>query len=364
MLLGSAAEFTIHRQANDGTLEELLPTTSVPFGGTSVNKEFEKFLEAIAGKGILESFARDHFNLYLDLMNDFEFKKRDFSSTKVRINIPLEFENYVNEKNGVRLAKALHNSYYRNTVTYKNYKLCFNLSEFEKLFRNAIDGIIECVANILTTKEFDDVNYIIMVGGFSNCGIVKKALREKFKTRRFIIPIEPDHADLKGAVYFGHLPNSISRRAARYTYGVQVCHKFRPGEDPEIKKIKVNSLELCKDVLYPLVKRGERIEPGCMYSVVCQSMFYQEKIQCGIYVSNCDGPTFVDENGCRLLGKVTVMLPRGVANAELEETIIFGETEIIFRVKELNTGKVFGTAIDPLEYKTVSESLTCMCFVK
>lgn len=93
-------------------------------------------------------------------------------------------------------------------------------------------------------------------------------------------------------------------------------------------------------------------------------MFYQEKIQCGIYVTTCDSPTFVDENGCRLLEKVTVMLPRGVANADLEETIIFGETEIIFRVKELNTGKVFGTAIDPLEYKTVSESLTCTCFVK
>lgn len=237
MLLGSTADFTIHRQANDGTLEELLPTTSVPFGGTSVNEEFEKFLEAIAGKGILESFARDHFNLYLDLMNDFEFKKIE-SSPKVRIRIPLEFEKYVNEKNGVRLAKALQNSYYRNTVTYKYYKLCFNLSEFEKLFRNAIDGIIECVANILTTNEFYDVNHIIMVGGFSNCGIVKKALREKFKTRRFIIPIEPELADLKGAVYFGHLPNSISRRAARYTYGVQVCQKLRPGEDPEIKKNK------------------------------------------------------------------------------------------------------------------------------
>lgn len=362
MLLGSTADFTIHRQANDGTLEELLPTTSVPFGGTSVNKEFEKFLETIVGKGILESFAREHFESYLDMMNNFEFKKRDFSYTKVQIKIPLEFDQYVKKKR-VGLYKALQNSHYRNIVTYKNYKFCFDSSEFEKLFRNAIDGIIENVANILTTNEFDDVNYIIMVGGFSNCEIVKKALREKFKTRRFIIPIEPELADLKGAVYFRHLPNSISRRAARYTYGVQVCHKFRPGEDPEIKKIKVNSLELCKDVLYPLIKRGERIEPGCMYSVVCQSMFYQEKIQCGIYVSNCDNPTFVDENGCRLLGKVTVMLPRGVANAELEETIIFGETEIIFRVKELNTGKVFGTAIDPLEYKTVSESLTCACFV-
>lgn len=346
----------------------MLLTTSAPFGGTSVDKEFEKFLETIAGEGFLESFAREHFENYLDMMKDFEFKKRYLcpgSYSTVRIHVSLQFDKYVKKKIGVNLAKALQNSYYRDTVTYKNYKLCFKLSEFENLFRNAIDGIIKCVANILTTKEFDDVNYIIMAGGFSNSRIVQKALREKFKTRRFIIPIEPQFAVFKGAVYFGHLPNSISRRAARYTYGVQVCHKFRPGEDPEIKKVTVNSLEQCKDVLYPLVKRGERIEPGCMYSVVCQSfMSYQEKIQCGIYVSNCDSPQFVDEKGCRLLGKVTVMMPRGVAYAEIKETIIFGETEIIFRVKELHTGKVFGTAIDPLEYKTSSESLTCTCFVK
>lgn len=332
-----------------------------------MNKEFEKFLKTIVGEGILESFAREHLETYLHMMNDFEFKKMECSrsSSLVRIPTSLLFDIYVTKNIGVNLAKALQNSCYRDTVTYKNYKLCFKLSEFENLFRNAIDGIIKCVANILTTKEFDDVNCIIMAGGFSNCRIVQKALREKFKTRRFIIPIESDAAVLKGAVYFGHLPNSISRRAARYTYGVQVCHKFRPGEDPEIKKITVNSLEQCKDVLYPLVKRGERIEPGCMYSVVCQSlMSYQEKIQCGIYVSNCDSPQFVDEKGCRLLGKVTVMMPRGVAYAEIKETIIFGETEIIFRVKELHTGKVFGTAIDPLEYKTSSESLTCTCFVK
>lgn len=350
MLLGSTADFTIHCQAKDGTLEELLPTTSAPFGGTSVNKEFEKFLETIAGKGILESFAREHFESYSNMMNDFEFSNRYSLYTRVRIKITLEFDKYVKKKNGVGLEKALQNSHYRNTVTYKNYTLCFDISEFEKLFRNAIDGIIECVANILTTNEFDDVNYIIMVGGFSNYGIVEKALREKFKTRRFIIPIEPELAGLKGAVYFGHLPNSISRHAARYTYGVQVCPKFRPGEDPENKKIKVNSLELCKDVLYPLVKRGERIAPGCMYSVVCQSiMFNQKKFECGIYVSSCDNPKFVDENGCRLLGKVAVMLPRGESNAVLEETIIFSETDIIFRVKDLNTGRVSETAIDPLK---------------
>lgn len=335
--------------------------------GTSVKNEFEKFLETVAGEGILEYFAKTNKAGYLKIMREFEMKTMDIGSWNeiVRIRIPLQFDHCVKERNPGGLSKALKNSKYRDTVTYKNLKLCFKFSEYVKLFQNAIDGLIECVANILAEKDFADINDIIMVGGLSNYQFFQKALREKFKKRRFFMLKEPELADLKGAVYFGHLPNAISGRAARYTYGVQIFRTFRPGEDPEDKKNTFNGLEQCKDVFYPLVKRGKRIEPGCIYSVECQSSIpYQKLIQCGLYVSTRDSPQFVDEKDCKLLGKVTVKFPLGVPNADLEETIIFGETEIIFRVKELNTGKVFGTAIDPLEYKMSSESLMCTCFVK
>lgn len=366
LFLGSTANLTIHRQADDGTLEELLPTTSVPFGGTTVDRQYEKFLETIVGEGILWSFAELHFEYYLEMMTEFEMKKRHYSyDTTVRIKIPLKFDCYVRKRIPGGLSKALQNSKYRDIVYFKNYRLVFKSSEYKKLFQNAIDGIIECAVNILTTKKFDDVNHIIMVGGFSECKLVRMALLEKFKKRHFILPDDPGLTVLKGAVYFGHLPNAISRRAARCTYGVQIFRTFRPGEDSEDKKKTFNGLELCKDVFYPLVKRGKRIEPGCIYSVKCQSSIpYRELIQCGLYVSTRDSPQFVDEKDCKLLDKVTVKLPLAVPNAEIEKTIIFGETEIIFRVKELNTGKVFRTAIDPLEYKTSSERLMCTCLVK
>lgn len=364
-LLGSTADFTIHRQADDSSLEELFPTTSVPFGGTSVDKEFEKFLETIWGEGILESFAKKNPENHAHMMKSFEeqrmMNRLSDSVFKVSVNT-YDFEWSIKKTIG-----CLQNSVYKDTVTYKRFKLFFDPSVFNSFFQNAIDGIIECLANILAKKDVDDVRDILMVGGFSDSHLVQNALREKFKTRRFITTEEPGFADLIGAVYFGHLPKAISRRAARNTYGVQICRTFKPKEDPEDKKITINGLEQCKDVLYPLVNRGKRIEPGCTYSVECVTILpNQESIQCGLYVSNLDNPQFVDQKGCTLLGKVTVQLPQGVptCNAEIEETIIFCETDIIFRVKELNTGKVFETAIDILEYKTSSEYLTCMCFVK
>uniref|UniRef100_A0A8W8KYD9 Heat shock 70 kDa protein 12B n=1 Tax=Magallana gigas TaxID=29159 RepID=A0A8W8KYD9_MAGGI len=369
---GGTADITVHKQTKDGTLEELYPATGGPLGGISVDGEFEKLLETIAETNILKSFAERSMVDYLTMLKDFEAKKRDNSEAKntdsseakrpdnskekVRIVIPLKLDKYVKEKIPGGISKALQKSIYKDSITYKNYKLCLELSEFQNLFQNAIDGIINCVAKVLANKDFDDVKNIIMVGGFSDCKFVQTALREKFKTRHFIIPAEAGLAVLKGAVYFGHLPNAISRRAARYTYGIQICRKFKPGEDPEHKKIIVGGMERCKDVLHPLVKRGERIEPGCEYPVVCHSLKpSQGKIECGIYVTKEVNPKFVDEKGCRLLGKVTVQLPPGVNNAEIEEIITFGETEITFRARQLETGRLFETTFDMLDENSNSK---------
>nr|XP_034316125.1 heat shock 70 kDa protein 12B-like [Crassostrea gigas] len=367
---GGTADITVHKRTADGTLEELYPATGGPLGGTSVDSEFEKIFEEIAGKDILKSFAKESMEDYLAMLRDFEAKKRDSSGanesnksdgpaqeTKVRIVIPLKLNNYIRERIPGGISKALQMSNYKESITYNNYKLCLKLPIFKKLFQNAIDGIIKCVADVLANKDFDDVTNIIMVGGFSECKFVQAALREKFKTRDFIIPADAGLAILKGAVYFGHLPNAISRRAARYTYGIQICRKFKPGEDPEHKKITVGGMERCKDVLHPLVKRGERIEPGCEYPVVCRSLKpSQGKIECGIYVSKEVNPKFVDEKGCRLLCKVSVQLPPGVNNAEIEEIITFGETEITFRARQLETGRLFETKFDMLDENSDSKN--------
>uniref|UniRef100_K1PQ01 Heat shock 70 kDa protein 12A n=1 Tax=Magallana gigas TaxID=29159 RepID=K1PQ01_MAGGI len=230
---GGTVDITVHKKADDGTLEELIPASGGPSGGTSVDKEYEKFLEKIGGE---------------------------------------------------------------------------------------------------------------------ECTVIQKALREKFKSHRFIIPMEPGLAVLKGAVYFGHLPNAISRRVARFTYGVQICPKFKPGEHPENKKITVGDVARCKDVLHPFVKRGEQIKPGFEISTVCHSLKPQQgKIECGIYISDGENPKFVDEKGCRLLGKLTVTIPQGVYNAEIEEVIVFGETEITFRARQLESGKLFEAVFDMLD---------------
>lgn len=355
---GGTVDITVHKKAEDGTLEELIPATGGPSGGTTVDMEYEKFIEKIAGEGILKSFAIVNMEDYLNLLRDFESKKREVKEdSKLRIKLPYEFDKYVKERNPSGIKKALQNLQYGNSATSNTYKLCLEPSVFLTFFQKAVEGVIKCMEDILANEKFDDVRDIILVGGFSECTVIQKALREKFKSHRFIIPIEPGLAVLKGAVYFGHLPNAISRRVARFTYGVQICPKFKPGEHPENKKILVNGTERCKDVLHPLLKRGEQINPGIEKSIVCHSLKPQQgRVECGIYISDRVNPKFVDEKGCRLLGKLTVTIPQGVYNAEIEEVIVFGETEITFRARQLESGKSFEASFDMLDAKFLPDS--------
>lgn len=350
---GGTVDITVHKKADDGTLEELIPATGGPSGGTTVDKEYEKFLEKIAGEGSMQSFAKINLEDYLNVFRDFESKKREVKDdAKLKIKIPLAFDKYVKQRKQIGINKALQNLQYGDRATYKTYRLCLDPSVYLTFFQKAIDGVMKCMENILTNKKFEDVTDIILVGGFSECTVIQKALRERFQSHRFIIPMDAGLAVLKGAVYFGHLPNAISRRVTRFTYGVQICPKFKPGEHPESKKISVGGIERCKDVLHPLVYRGEQMKPGLEISTICHSLKPQQgKVECGIYVSDKENPKFVDENGCRLLGTLTVTIPQGVYNAEIEEVIVFGETEITFRARQLESGKSFEASFDMLDEK-------------
>ncbi|XP_056013062.1 heat shock 70 kDa protein 12A-like [Ostrea edulis] len=355
---GGTADITVHKQADDGTLEELLPATGGPLGGTSVDDEYADFLETIGGKGVLKKFKERCMEDHLSIFRDFETAKRAYTGTKVRIKIPVHFDRLIKEnKTKGSISKALRNSQYKDQVTYMNNKLALEPSVFEDLFKKAVDGISNFIENILARKSFEDVKTIIMVGGFSECSLIQNAIKTKFSSYRIITPTEAGLAVIKGAVYFGHVPNAISRRVSRYTYGIQSWPEYTPEIDPPSKKINVNGSIRCKDVFFPVVRRGEQIPVGFRKSQVFQSLKpHQSEMECAIYVSDQENPRFVDDENCRQLGILKVPLPRGFGSAEIEETIIFGETEIEFAAQQIGSGKVLETSFDMLDFENLPES--------
>lgn len=149
-LLGGTVDITVHKQADDGTLVELIPATGGPTGGVTVDKEFEKFLEIIGGSGVLKSFAEISMEDHLTMLREFEIKKREDPKSKVHIKFPLKLDSFISKKNPGGISKALKNTIYKDIATYKQYKICLPFSEFETFFRTAIDGVLKHIDTILS----------------------------------------------------------------------------------------------------------------------------------------------------------------------------------------------------------------------
>ena len=352
-------DVAVHKQNERGIIEEILPNTGVPYGGISVDRAFEDFMESIFGREILDIFQNSYFEYFKNLFDEFEAKKVGNMHRNLVIRIPIELERLFEKKNGINLSTALRKCQYNGIVTYKLKKLIFEPSLFYSFFQPAIDGIIKTIQNVLANQQCADLKDIIMVGGLSRSKIIQNALQETFPKCHFLILDYPELAVLKGAVYFGHIPNAVSGRFARFTYGVKICRRFKPGEDQESKGFVVDEELLCHDIFFPIVRRGDEIQTGIDYSYKSKTFKQnQEKLCVTVFVSCDREPKYIDDEGCKSLGSLTInLLKDSEKYTEIEQTIIFGETNLIFRAKQCGSNTCVETSIDMLDEANIPDFL-------
>lgn len=94
-------------------------------------------------------------------------------------------------------------------------KLIIDNNFLRSFFKETIDQIVGHIDVLFQKSETRDVETIIMVGGFSECLMVQDAIKKHFGSVSIIAPEKAGLAVLKGAVYFGHIPDAISQRSAR-----------------------------------------------------------------------------------------------------------------------------------------------------
>lgn len=352
-------DVAVHKHNETGIIEEILQSTGGPFGRISVERQFDAFLISMFGREIMDNFKNSYFEDFVHLFDEFENKQDSYMGTKVRITIPYTLRTLFRKKNGINLSTALRKCQYNGIVTYKLKKLIFEPSLFYSFFQPAIDGIIKTIQNVLANQQCADLKDIIMVGGLSRSKIIQNALQETFPKCHFLILDYPELAVLKGAVYFGHLPNAVSGRFARFTYGVKICRRFRPGEDQESKGIVVDDELLCHDIFLPIVRRGDEIQTGIDYSYKSKTFKQnQEKLCVTVFVSCDREPKYIDEYGCKALRSLTInLLKESEKYIEIEQTIIFGESNLIFRAKECGSNTCVETSIDMLDEANIPDFL-------
>ncbi|KAK3099486.1 hypothetical protein FSP39_005140 [Pinctada imbricata] len=349
-LTGGTADITVHARTDNGKLKEVYPASGGSWGGKDVEENFLEFFQDIVGKKVFDIFKKDEMEDYMDLMRDFENLKRSFvrTSTNVSLRIPVALndiiEVHTNYTSFRQLLGASKNV--SKDITFEKGKLIFPSQKFEAFFHPVVQGILQHLENLFRNEKVKNVDKILMVGGFSDCKLVQDSMREAFRNKTVITPNEAGLIVLKGAVYFGHLTEPISVRVSRYTYGIQSWPEFDPAVHPKNKMTVVNGVKRCRDVFFKFVTRGEEVTPGHRMSQTFQVLKPDEDtLECIVYASDEEDPKFVDSPDCRTVMKLSIPLQalslNSRMNMEIEESLIFGETELKCYAKEYNTGKDF-----------------------
>ncbi len=110
-------------------------------------------------------------------------------------------------------------------------------------------------------QKGEKVDFIFMVGGFSESKYLKKEIISEFEKEnvQILVPRRPQISVIRGACMYGLNPRSISSRIAKLTYGINTLTTFDPEKHPEEKKVIIEGEEFCEDVFDPFVRAGDSV---------------------------------------------------------------------------------------------------------
>ncbi|XP_035689275.1 heat shock 70 kDa protein 12A-like [Branchiostoma floridae] len=338
---GGTVDITAHHIQPDDSIHEIFRATGGAWGGGQVNLEFEMRLKSIFGEDFIDNFKNSHPSDWLDIIGDFEMKKRStrpIEDKLTRIRLTTNFVNYyrcfVTHRNTDDIQEAIEERYPGGDVTINGDYLCLKGGIMRDMFEPAVRSIVEHIRNLLRKPQLRNVKYFFLVGGFSGSAVLQKAIRDNFKNDyRILVPAEPDMAIVKGAVMFGKTPKIIQRRISARTYGVGVNMNFIEGYHPTSKKFYTKAgTPKCRDIFSTLLTINEVVRLGESKTFT----FYpvepdQSRVTFDFYMTKSENPKYVDDKGVIPEGcSITVRSPnisKGT-NRDIELKIEFGGTEI------------------------------------
>ncbi|CAG2206558.1 unnamed protein product [Mytilus edulis] len=300
--------------------------------------------ENITGTEAMNAFKRESLDSYLDLSREFENRKRNLrvgKSGTINMTIPFTvLDDLCEEHLNKNFKSAIESSKFHSDISIVSDKIRIKEETFLSSFQPTIAGVLGIIDEILKREGVDGLSQIILVGGFAECVFLQKAVQSTFPDQDVIVPTDSEMAVLKGAVIFGHQPNAISERIAKYTYGFSKRKKFDPLKHDSSHLEIVNGEEKCCRVFEPIVKRNEILPLGKKVTSVAKCKLEDNGLfTLRIYQTEKDNPKYTDEDGCSVLGTITVQLTGTGTGDKIKVELIFGETEIRVKIKETATHK-------------------------
>lgn len=174
-------------------------------------------------------------------------------------------------------------------------------SLFEKLFENITSKVTELIG-MSEEKHEDGIDFIFMVGGFSESPFLKTVIKEQFEseTLSVLVPRRPQVSVIRGACMFGLNPRSITSRISKMTYGINTLTTYDPAKHCEEKKVVIEGEDFCEDVFDAFVKMNHAVSIDEVHTkTYCPVRARQTVMRIIFYCAEKNEVNFIDEEGVR-----------------------------------------------------------------
>ena len=226
-------------------------------------------------------------------------------------------------------------------------------------FTPTLEKIAECLREIKDDSDLEDLYRVYIVGGFSRSPLLRDKVRAALGHPGYsIVQVhEPDTAIVKGAVMYFERSTVFNSRKAKLTYGVSQSVPFLESDVEHQRRRKAGrTFETDENGLYlggvfgAHIKAGDDVPTGG----VCAQIDYfpllksQKTMTSKVYASPDKNPTFVDEDGCFEVGRVTFELdtkPKTLKERGYRVEFIFGGPELTVKILHLTEEREIADAV-------------------
>lgn len=328
---GGTIDVVAHKIRKDSRIRELFRATGGAWGGTIIDRQFQTLLDNVFGKDFIEAFCKEYSKDFVELLQDFEIKKRG-ECDNIRVSLPYNFCNF--KHGGVSAPQAIK-TYAASTgtdVKFSSGKLVLSSALVSFLFEDALKKINDHVTMLLQKPKIKDLQYIFLVGGFAESSRLQKSMRDAFSDRvTILVPEETSLSVVKGAVAFGHDPSAICQRICRFTYGVGSYLPFVEGEHREDLRVNSDGVDLCKNIFQTWALAGEVIGHNEVWQETYTPIINNQRGIIFEFFRCCHKSVkYTDEGGVEKCGFLVVEMPDQTGGKEraVNLEVIFGGTEI------------------------------------
>ncbi|CAG8642102.1 37601_t:CDS:2 [Gigaspora margarita] len=331
---GGTIDLTVRKLLDNNRLGEDTERSGDFCGGTFVDKEFLKFLEAKVGRYAMDIFRIKHYSQLSYMIQQFcERVKTRFTGEES------EFRKYSLdiEKTCPALKQYVSGSAI-DELEEEDWEINISFETVKSFFDPVVSKILQLISIQLDKSK---CTVMFLVGGFSESKYLQQRIKQRFSKCKVVIPPYPMTSIARGAVMYGLDMDAIKNRVLKWTYGVAVYPEFEEG-DPPLRKRSDGSIE--KFCL--MAKRDAQVEVNQRFS---NTMLPTKPKQTGmlfkLYYTAKETAQFCDEPEMHKLGEFRVDLPDTHLGLDRPVTfdLCFGAMEIIAIAKNKTNGKVHRT---------------------